>query len=107
MLRSLQTSRLTRPARVRLSTPRRYFTPKSNGEQDGFAPSSLMKKLEAEDSQHAAELEKEYRKQGIDVRGMSSLTKWLTDSPETVWEIAESDESSFIWAVMERLNQGE
>jgi hypothetical protein len=30
-----------------------------------------MKKLEAEDSKHAAELENEYKKQGIDVRGMS------------------------------------
>jgi hypothetical protein len=40
-----------------------------------------MKKLEAEDSEHAAELEKEYKKQGIDVRGMSPLSKWLTVVP--------------------------
>jgi len=30
-----------------------------------------MQKLEAEDSRHAAELEAEYKKQGIDIRGMS------------------------------------
>jgi len=42
-----------------------------------------MKKLEAEDSKHAAELEQEYKKQGIDVRGMSPLWKWLTIVPKS------------------------
>lgn len=32
-----------------------------------------MKRLEAEDSKYAAELAEEYRKQGIDVRGISSI----------------------------------
>jgi hypothetical protein len=75
MLRNLQTSRLTRPTRIRLSTTRRYIAAKNNGagRKDAFAPSSLMKKLEAEDSRHAAELAAEYKKKGIDVRGMSPL----------------------------------
>jgi hypothetical protein len=37
-----------------------------------------MKKLEAEDSKHAAGLAEEYRKKGIDVKGMS-LTLFDTD----------------------------
>lgn len=71
MLRTLQICRLTRPARVRLSTTKRYIAAKSNDKKTTFAPNSLMKKMEAEDSKHAAELEAEYKKLGIDVRGMS------------------------------------
>jgi hypothetical protein len=66
-----------------------------------------MKKLEAEDSRHAAELEKEYQKQGIDVRGMSPFVWVADDSPKVVREITESYESSFVWTVMEGIDQGE
>lgn len=84
MIRAFQTNRLTRPARVRLSINKRCIISRSsNGKKDAFAPGSLMKRLEAEDSKHAAELAEEYKKEGIDVRGMSLLKIWLTIVPKS------------------------
>ena len=82
MLRHFQTSRLTRPARLRLSVNKRFIASK-NGTKDAFAPSSLMRKLEAEDSNHAAQHAEEYKKQGVDVRGMCDPQQWLTIVPKS------------------------